>query len=255
MIKFFHYKLKAKPELVYNENGEVIKNEDGIEQTKEVKEEQNMFVNISENNDNITVNYKLNKDDNYTDIIIPKEVGKCYDLVTARLDTSDNVRLVPVYDKITFINYSTGIAFPPTTQKIVRIVFNENDVLVYAYFRCDDISGVENIEPDNTKTMTGNIIEHSDWVKDIFPKLKNKGNFLANIDFYKTLAYLEAQVDLLTRIVLQNTNNNELSEVLKYADDNSVLNIKPLDDIKNEFVNGKNILRDKQEKYYVKIVG
>lgn len=253
MIKFFHYETKTKIEEVYKENGEVDVDENGEVKTKEVKDTPNVFFDIVDNEDNIIVKYKFKEDEEFKEITVLKEYGKCYDLVDVRVDKEHIARLLPVYSKITFINYSTGISIPNTTIKVARIVF-DNDIIIYSYMNCDDIEGIENVTPDNTKTMTGNIIANSEYVSNIFPKLEKKGRLLADIDYYKSLAYLEAQVDLLTRIVLNTSNNEKLLEVLKCADDNSVLNIKPLDNIKEEFTNGKNTLRNKQEEYYGKII-
>lgn len=131
------------------------------------------------------------------------------------------------------------------------MLFNtEDDIIIYIFDRCSDIDGFENIERNSDISLTAQLIEYSKWLSVLFPKIKKKGKMLKQVDLYNSVSYLEAQVDVLTKIVLAIAPQSNLTNVLRYAENNSVLNIKPLEDVIKELDICKGKLRKKQEDYY-----
>ena len=74
---------------------------------------------------------------------------------------------------------------------------------------------------------------------------------LGNVDQRDSVSYLEAQVDILTRLVLalHEGNDSPLTEILKLADQNSVLDIKNTDALVKEFISKKAWVRKVQKDY------
>ena len=74
---------------------------------------------------------------------------------------------------------------------------------------------------------------------------------MKELDPYKSIAYLEVQVDILTRILLATLpEDSKYSKVLKAADEQSILDIKPEDALLEEITDGKARVRELQQKYY-----
>lgn len=134
-------------------------------------------------------------------------------------------------------------------QKVARVLVDSEDVWLYLSFNSDEIEGFDNVIDDGSKSTTGLLQEKSEWFKEQIALFKKKSKMLNGVDNFKSLAYLEAQVDLLTRIALGNTDSGLLA-ALQVADDYSVLNMKPLEDVEAEFTTGKKALREMQEAYY-----
>lgn len=89
---------------------------------------------------------------------------------------------------------------------------------------------------------------------DLFKKRTYKMELMQKVDIYNTIAYLEAQVDVLTRIILSNKagHDENLIDSLEKADKYSVLNIKPREYVNQEF-DAKKKMRELQEEYYLKV--
>ena len=141
--------------------------------------------------------------------------------------------------------------------RVARLVFEpEGDVVIALSSGYDDIEGFENIKIDKGETLSHKLCEVSEFYKSNQEAIDKKYSMLKEVDIYKSVAYLEAQVDVLTRIVLDLiTPDNSLYFLIKKADDQSVLNIKPEVDIAKEFDESKANLRKQQEVYYTVLHG
>lgn len=141
--------------------------------------------------------------------------------------------------------------------RVVRVVFEPGgDIIIALSSAYDDIEGFENIKIDSSSTLSGKLCELSAFYNANQQAIDRKYSMLKEVDIYKSVSYLEAQVDVLTRAllaILPNTNN--LYDVLQLADEKSVLNIKPIEDIKKEFTESKANLRKQQEDYYITLHG
>ena len=78
-----------------------------------------------------------------------------------------------------------------------------------------------------------------------------RNDIIEDIDIYNTVAYLEAQVDALTRLVLKLTDKDtDEVNILKEADKYSVLDIKTTDNMIKEFKEDKGNARKRQTAFY-----
>ena len=77
---------------------------------------------------------------------------------------------------------------------------------------------------------------------------------LGNLDSFNSLAYLEVQVDALTRALLQLQESGKISEdivdLLQVGDKASVLNVKTLEKCEEEITKHKTNVRNLQKKFY-----
>lgn len=107
-----------------------------------------------------------------------------------------------------------------------------------------------NFERD--KSFAYRMSEVSSFVKSRVDRYYNKRNdIIEDIDIYNTVAYLEAQVDALTRLVLKLTDKDtDEVNILKEADKYSVLDIKTTDNMIKEFREDKGNARKKQTAFY-----
>lgn len=136
-------------------------------------------------------------------------------------------------------------------KKVARVIIDDKgNVIVVLVFATNDIKGFENI------TMKASEYPASHYVREICPwfiNLQNKTGIKADLvrklDVYKSIAYLEAQVDLLTKIVLEK-GTPEMINALEKADEESVLNIKNMDAVIKEFTENKHYVREGQKVYY-----
>ena len=119
-------------------------------------------------------------------------------------------------------------------------------------FQCENIAGYENsvMEQDGGMTGIAYLMEEMPFVRNIVDKSVIKYDMLKEIDEHDSISYLEAQVDILTRIILSKMNKGDnLYDLLKLADDSSVLDVKSEDSIKEEFTDKKAKVRKYQKKY------
>lgn len=184
------------------------------------------------------------------DLDVADNTYKIFDIVL--YENMDSVGL-SAYEVFNYVHKDSGLRNRQFDgQKIARVLIDDNIVWLWLCLATDEIEGFENEVYDGEKSTTGMLQEKSEWFRNRVLLFKKKAKMLNGVDIYKSLAYLEAQVDLLTRIVLGD-NDGSLLAALKLADDNSVLNMKPLEDVKAEFTVGKRALREAQEAYYVNL--
>ena len=157
------------------------------------------------------------------------------------------------YEIYNFVHRYSGLKdFQVDGKQIAKLVIDNetNTVWLLLCIKCNDINGFENEILGREVNSTIELVSKCKWLQERVEAIKKKSAMINNVDYYNSISYLEAQVDLLTRIILSSTDTSELINLLKNADENSVLNIKPLSDIQNEFIISKANLRRKQEEYY-----
>lgn len=95
--------------------------------------------------------------------------------------------------------------------------------------------------------------EKCPYFKTVFEKFLSKKHIADNIDIRDSLAYIEAQLDALTRIVLDLVpDDSEARRILAKAEESSILNIKPEEKLLNEFEH-KEKLRTYQQAFYTDV--
>lgn len=176
--------------------------------------------------------------------------NKAYDIMFREDESCYTLSLIEIFN---YVDNNTGIRdVQYKGKKIARIVFDNNDIYILLSIACTDIPNIENEIISNNKSSTKILIDNIAWVSDRFKKIHKKSKLLNDVDLYRTISYLEAQIDVLTRVIIKLVKDDELKTVIKLFDDNSVLNIKPIDDIKNEVINKCNFRRN-QELYYERL--
>lgn len=167
----------------------------------------------------------------------------------------ENVNLT-CYEVFKYVDVMTGTRnIKLDGSKICRVLIDKEQDTCYImlFLPTKDIDGFENIIKDKNLSSTGMLQSVSDWFKQRCTDIERKRALINNVDIYKSIAYLEAQVDLLTRLAVQYAPKTELVELLEVADKYSVLNNKPNKDVQAEFEVNKANFRKLQEKYYERV--
>lgn len=124
---------------------------------------------------------------------------------------------------------------------------------------CDVAHAIIELPSDTLRSKTSFLIEHDEFFKEKYFDYKHKSKLIGHVDYYNSIAYSEAQIDLLTRILLSALDElqlpediEELRKLLVVANDNSVLDIKSMDSVLAEFTTHKSNMRKLQLGYYDK---
>ncbi len=209
--------------------------------------------NIKYQDNVITLTYTkyMNELDNSYNIKINTlEYNKVYDVMLIEDDEFYSLSLVEIYN---YVNRNTGIRdIRYKGEKIARIAINKDNIIILLSKACSDLPLFENVVVSKDKSFARHIIDNADWLDNRIKNIKKKSKLLNDVDLYRNVSYLEAQVDVLTRVIVELSKDSNLYEIVKMFDDNSVLNIKPIEDIKNEIINKDNFRRN-QEVYYEKL--
>jgi uncharacterized protein YeaO (DUF488 family) len=144
-------------------------------------------------------------------------------------------------------------------KKVARVVVdNVGDIYIVLINACEDIEGFDNVTMVfGEHPATWYLRQECLWLESLMQKGKKKIALIRNVDSNRSLGYLEAQVDALTKVVLQLADAKGLDgyELLEAAAQYSVLNIKPSDDVLKEFSENKRKMRKAQEEYYENLHG
>ena len=174
--------------------------------------------------------------------------GKVMDTFLKESDEFGSLDIVEAYAYCSRHGYADNAG----KTRIARVaVDDDGGVFVILSFACPDVTGCENIIMTPDKTASQHLKEACAWFKDRFDKSRKKYGLVKELDPYKSIAYLEVQVDILTRILLATLpEDSKYSKVLKAADEQSILDIKPEDALLEEITDGKARVRELQQKYY-----
>lgn len=142
-------------------------------------------------------------------------------------------------------------------KKIGRIAFEETGecrLIIGTRLKCGEVFGAEKqnvLEGENVWRFVRDQVE--------FLKLKSdkfilKQELLKNIDIYDSIAYLEAQIDVLMDIIIKadiipTSQLSEYNNFLEAANKNSVLTVKSKEMLKKE-IEHKSLIRKLQKSYY-----
>lgn len=188
-----------------------------------------------------------------TSIELPPEKEVAFEISSKY--TSTGVTLV-TREIFAYVDRDTSkVDYKAEGDKLARIISDpiNNAIWVQLIKECAPSASFYTEEITGKFSSTQLLSSKVPWLKDRITLVNKKASMLNAVDSYKTLAYLEAQVDLLTRIVLAIAPDSELTNMLQKADAVSVLNIKPISDIEAEFTESKAMLRALQERYYGKL--
>ena len=141
-------------------------------------------------------------------------------------------------------------------RPIARLALNEDGtdgifhVLGHVEKPPDNINLVER---DVQTCLPVFLSEKCPFFKAVFEKFLSKKHIADNIDIRDSLAYIEAQLDALTRIVLELVpDDSEARRILAKADESSILNIKPEEKLLSEFEH-KEKIRTYQQAFYTDV--
>ena len=138
---------------------------------------------------------------------------------------------------------------------LARVCFETNgDINIFLFHRIDNVSGFKNVIVKPDETSVGVLVKNSKVFAEGYKKHKIKAKMLGNLDSFNSLAYLEVQVDALTRALLQLQESGKISEdivdLLQVGDKASVLNVKRLEKCEEEITKHKTNVRNLQKKFY-----
>lgn len=235
-------------------------NEEGVESsvppTGDI-DTHNIEYSVTETNEDIVihVNFKYRNEWHKKDFSYNKEEskGKFLQVDAGRFTYGFSFIQYNVLDILDNMFFKSRTQHPHET--IFRVLFEpDGNILIALLKPYHAIEGFNNIEMDNNKTVLGAFVDNSPWFAERYALIRKKAELLNLTDVYKSVSYLEAQVDVLTRALLSLLpNNSSLYETLQKADEYSVLNMKPLSDIQKEFTESKANFRALQEEYFTKL--
>ncbi len=186
-----------------------------------------------------------------------KWVGK---LIEAVLTITDKGHEIIIYDALKNYSLANGMPGAPekggmTTRKLFSIAVHEtiDNSIIQIRQGHEEIEGFENIVEDGDITLHLFNLKNRDVLADKLIQLARlKSDMLGSIDQRDSVSYLDAQVDILTRLVLRlhPESTDELVALLRKADEHSVLKIKNLSSIAEEFDEKKALVRSRQEEFY-----
>lgn len=188
---------------------------------------------------------------------LKKWVGK---LLECRIMMTDKGYEVIYYNPLK--NYAIGNGMPNATDnrvdtrlRIFRVFVNKDidDSIIQIFFGHEEIEGFENIiEDGDVRLRMQNLMRRDKNARKYLKKFRLKCDMLGVVDQRDSVSYLEAQVDILTRLVLKlhNDSSDSLVQILKQADEQSVLAIKGEDALSKEFLEKKAWVRTVQKDYY-----
>lgn len=191
------------------------------------------------------------------DIDLNKWVGK---LVEVRVAMTETGYELLVYDAMKNYAIANGMPGVPEVRssvkhRLFRIYVHENldDSIIQIYKGHEAIANFDDIVEDgDPRLRMYNLVRRDDKLEHYMKLLRLKCNMLGVVDQRDSVSYLEAQVDILTRLVLElhKDDTSELVNILRQADEQSVLDIKGTDALSKEFLKKKAWVRTVQKDYY-----
>lgn len=85
---------------------------------------------------------------------------------------------------------------------IGRVLSTDTETLVYLRGRCPNVKGYKNILVEDNQMSTMAFNRYSSKAKHYVEEVERRLQALSQIDTFKHIGYLEAQVDILTKIIL-----------------------------------------------------
>lgn len=180
--------------------------------------------------------------------------GKVMQAEMVNCSDRGDVIIHPMYSTADYALDGVDARYEP--RSIARIALSEDgtDGILHIIGHVDKPpEEIELIERDTQTCLPVFLSEYCPYFKTTFKKYQSKKKISDNVDMRNSLAYLETQVDALTRIVLSLvSDDSEARRILAKAEESSILNIKTEDKLLEEFEN-KKTLRAYQEAFYTDI--
>lgn len=139
-------------------------------------------------------------------------------------------------------------------RPLCRLSVSEDgtDSIMHIFGNVSDSGGVEMVERTWQQNIVVFLSEKSPFYASKFEEFKKKKKITDSTDIRDSLAYLDAQVDALTRIVLALVpDDSEARRILARAEEASILDIKSEEKLLAEFEH-KQKVREAQKAFYEK---
>ena len=164
------------------------------------------------------------------------------------------------FDPIKNYAIANGMPTAPDSRRdmrsrVFRIFVNEDigNSIIQIFGGHEEIEGFENIVEDgDLELRMYNLVRRDVNAAHMLKLARLKCEMLGVVDQRDSVSYLEAQVDILTRLVLalHPGDDSTLINILRKADEHSVLNIKDAEALAKEFTAKKAWVRTVQKDYY-----
>lgn len=206
---------------------------------------------VFESDQNIIIKYFLVEQNRRGEVQLKKSEwqGKCVDIWST---TDSSLKTISVTRDLLEQDPFERIAFrEPYYYKIARIVFDNDQIYCHLQGQVESIPGFENQIIDENDFSSNVLLEKSQLFQKIKKQYKAKSDLLHGVSAFNSLSYLECQLDLVTKILLQNKELLQQTpelELLEQYDQQSVTLIK--ENIESEIEN-KYKVREQQAKYYL----
>ncbi len=129
-------------------------------------------------------------------VSVPIKPWSCYNIFFR-----PHTRKFAVIDRTILNSVTTNVIYN-TENYVGRVVTTDSETLLYLRGAIPNISGYKNIVVGDDQTSASAFARYSSKVQQFIGKIEKKQESLAQIDDPSRLAYLEAQVDVLTKIIL-----------------------------------------------------
>lgn len=145
----------------------------------------------------------------------------------------------------------SGVPNEETTYVGRVHVLSDGNIVIYIRSHYDNIDGVENVILEEGQSSISAMNEQYPEINQLHKDITTKRDFLNDIDTLDSISYLEAQVDLLTKIILDSgiIKNDEFNEVLQDADTVGIYRYNDKEKLLNK-IKDKKAFRKLQLKYY-----
>jgi hypothetical protein len=186
-------------------------------------------------------------------IAVTMDAYKGHVLEVVLLDAlaKDAIALRTVYDKVTPDSLVFNQAYNNNVL-LAKIVIppDDEDIVVALTRDAEQVIGIQAEFLDRTRTVTGDLWDKSPYYQKVFTKYKVKASLIQKVDVYNSVSYIEAQVDVLTRALLDILPaGHPLYAYLKEADQKSSLTAEAPEKILHKLYGDKGAFRAKQAKY------
>ena len=188
----------------------------------------------------------------YADVNLAAYAGRIVEIDLVQDVDLNDVIVVPIFENNNLRNQMPNRTLGKHDMRIARVAVDDSgeDCVVQLASPSPEIEGFENVVMDDSKTIPAWLMEYSDVAKRVIQKSFNKSKLFKEVNSGDSLAYMEAQLDALTRFVLSGMKDQSALEILNASEKHSVLDSKDHQKLLDEF-NHKAKVRKEQKKYYV----
>lgn len=196
------------------------------------------------------------------DIIFNEHLGRIRNLRTSRSLGDYTLCYTDRFDTARMRDFNETAKRDLGYNPLLNFAVNEDasEVIIFLRERTykPDYQNAEYVELPNGvwRSYILYLKENSEFCRKKIEKYEQKRkDVIEHVDTYASISYLESQVDALTRLVLKLTTDKlkgtDEYKVLEEADKHSVLDIKDIENISQEFKKDKGNVRTRQNKLYV----